>query len=869
MNNIQIPPKLAERLLSRFLREDLAEEVLGDLEEKFYADLTQRSLLRARLNYWYQVINYLRPFAIRKSRIRNTTLTIMLRHNLLVSFRNFKRFKSTFLINLIGLSTGLACVILIYLWINDELQVDAFHRYDSRLFQIMENNAIATGITTLPSTPDILAENMVREFPEIQWACGVTPYEWFGNFTIVNEDNHQKAIGQYAGEDYFKMFSYPLFLGDANHALDGKNTIVISRNLAERLFKSPENAIGKTLEVQIIGQSDLVNVTGIFENQPANSTRQFDFVLSWKLWRDISNRVGRQVNWDNHGPETYVVLKEGADAREFNHKIENYIKTKNENSNTSLFATSYSGRYLYGTYENGVQAGGRIMYIELFSAIALFILIIACINFMNLSTARASRRLKEVGIKKALGVDRKALVIQHLTESLLLTFISLVVAVFLVILFLPQFNEITGKVLSLHLGLNFLLAILVISILTGLVSGSYPALYLSRFAPAFILKGGQLRASIGELWARKGLIVFQFALSVILILSVVIVYQQVRYVQTKNLGYTKDNVIHFDIEGKVVENKQAFLAEVRNLPGVVNASSVQSIMVGHKNGTSGVSWPGKDPDEIISFEVVTVDYQLLETLGIDILKGRFFSSEYSTDSETLIFNETAISAMGLEDPVGQTVKFWGVDQQVLGVAKDFHFESLHEQIKPLIFRLAPDETLKVLVKVEGGKETETLARLEELYDQFNPGYSFDVRFLDQDYQSQYVSEQRVSALSKYFAGFAILISCLGLFGLAAFTAERRQKEIGIRKVLGSSVWSLMYLLSAEFTLLVLAGIAIALPVGYLISRSWLQDFAYAIDLNAWYFVVTALVALLLAWLTVGFQTFKSAQMNPVKSLRSE
>ncbi len=868
-NGTNSPPRLASKLLDKFLRDDLLEEVEGDLEEKYYSVLEEKSPFRAKLNYWYQVVHYIRPFAVRRGILKRVNDFSMLRHNLLLSFRNFKRYKTTFLINLLGLSTGLAGVFLIYLWISDELKVDTFHQNGPRLLQIMENSPNASGVTTMPNTPDILAENMVREFPEIEWACGVTPSEWFGNFTLISENYGQKAVGQYAGEDYFRMFSFPLIYGDESQILVEKNAIVISRNLAERLFKSTENAIGKSLEVQIIGQSDPVIVTGIFETLPSNSTKQFDFVLSWKLWQDISNRVGRQVNWDNHGPETYVVVKAGTDIDAFNHKISDYIRTKNESSTTSLFATSFSGRYLRGTYENGVQTGGRIVYIKLFSAISLFILIIACINFMNLSTARASRRLKEVGIKKAIGADRWMLVKQHLTESLLLTFISLAVAILMVFLFLPEFNGITGKHLSLHLDTDLVFTTLSITAITGLISGSYPAFYLSRFSPAFILKGGQVKSSWGELWARKGLIIFQFALSTIFILSVMVVYMQVKYVQQKNLGYAKDNVVHFDIEGKVAENKQAFLTEVRKLPGVINTSSIQSIMVGHKNGTSGVGWPGKNPEEIVNFEVVTVDYQLIETLGIEILEGRSFSEAHSMDSETLLFNEAAISAMGLENPVGQTVKFWGVDQQILGVVKDFHFESLHEQVKPLIFRLAPHETLKVMVKVDRGMEGETLIMLEELYGQFNPGYSFDFRFLDQDYQDQYVAEQRVSTLSKYFAGFAILISCLGLFGLAAFTAERRQKEIGIRKVLGSSVWRLVYLLSTDFTLLVMAGVFIALPSGYLISRSWLEDFAYAIDLNVWYFIITGLTALILAWITVGFQTLKAAKMNPVSSLRSE
>ncbi|WP_339815279.1 ABC transporter permease [uncultured Imperialibacter sp.] len=869
MNKTNTPPRLAGKLLLKLLRDDLAEEVLGDLEEKFYLTAERKSLSKARRNYWYQTLHYLRPFTIRKTQSTNSNITTMFKHNLLLSFRNFKKYKSSFFINLVGLSTGLACALLIYLWVNDELHVDKFHKNDDRLYQVMMNHQMTNELTTGPSTPDFLAENMLKEFPEIEMATGVTPSEWFGNFSLVQGSNFFKATGQFAEKDYFKMFSFPLIEGNAEQALDGIGSIAISKDLAEKIFKTAENVVGKTMEVQIINFKYPVAVTAVFENLPTNSTEHFDMVLNWKMWQNMSDLAGRQVNWGNHGPNTYLVLKEGTNIDEFNKKIAGYIKSKRETSTVTLFAAKYSDRYLHGSYENGVQAGGRIEYVRLFSIIAIFILLIACINFMNLSTAKASRRVKEVGVKKAIGADRKSLIFQYLNESILLTLFSLVVALLLVLLVLPQFNDITGKQLSLNFDLSLVAMILVITFATGLLSGSYPALYLSKFNAAFVLKGGRISTSVGQLWARKGLVVFQFAMSVILIVSVVVVYQQVNYVQSKNLGYSKENVIHFDKEGKVVENQDVFLAEIRNIPGVVNASTIQSIVVGSQNSTQGVVWEGKNPEDNIRFEVVTVNYEEIETLGIQVLEGRSFSREFGADEEGVIFNESAIKVMGMEAPLGKTVNFWGGDKRIIGIVKDFHFESLHQKVNPLVIRLEPDKTLKVMVKLEAGKEKETLERLEAFYGEFNPGYSFEYSFLDQDYQAQYIAEQRVSSLSKYFAGFAILISCLGLFGLASFTAERRLKEIGIRKILGSSVWNIVFLLTSDFTKMVGAAILIALPISYYLTSNWLQDFAYSIDLTIWYFAGAGIAAMIIAWVTVGVQTLRAARVNPADCLRYE
>jgi predicted permease len=787
----------------------------------------------------------------------------MLRHNLLLFYRNIKRYKGSFFINLIGLSTGLACALLIFLWVQDERSVDAFHENSSRLFRVMENAKKDNSIITSVESAGPVAEALAKEIPEIESAVAVAPAGWFGKFTLsTGNDNNVRAAGQHVGKDYFNMFSFPLLHGDKQRVLEDKTSIVISDELALRLFNTTGNIVGKTVDFQ--HQKQFI-VSGVFKKMPANSTEQFDFALSFEEMKDTHSWV---KNWGNTGPHIFVQVKPGTNIDQLNQKIAGFIQSHDGDSTRTLFVTPFSQNYLYGKYENGVQVGGRIEYVRLFSIIAFFILVIACINFMNLSTAKASRRVKEVGIKKAIGGSRKQLIFQYLGESLLMTFVSLITAVMLVLLFLPQYNQITGKQLHVPFDAPFIGNLLLIGLFTGLLAGSYPALYLSAFNPIVILKG-KIRNSIGEVLARKGLVVFQFMLSVVLIISVVVVYKQITFVQTKNPGYNKDNVVYFDIEGTVATNTPTFLSQIKAIPGVVNASSTSHDMVAHNYADPGFSWPGKNEKDWIFFQGVRGNYDLIETLGVAMKEGRSFSRNYGADSHAVVLNEAAVALIGLKDPVGKTIKYWGDDRQIIGVVKDFHFESLHEAVKPLYFSLQPEHAKYIMAKIEGGKERQTLVQLEAFYRKYNPGFTLNYTFLDSEYQAQYASEQRVAVLSQYFAGLAILISCLGLFGLAAFMAERRQKEIGVRKVLGATVSQIVLLLSREFMQLVLIAILIAVPLALWATNKWLQDFAYKAEIGWWLFALAALAAVLIALLTVSFQSLKAAVANPVKSLRTE
>jgi putative ABC transport system permease protein len=802
----------------------------------------------------------------------------MLKHNLLMIFRNFRRNKSSFFINLIGLSTGLACALLIYLWVNDELHVDKFHEKDRRLYEVMQNIQTPNGMQTFEYTPGPLASALVNEMPEIEYAVSVIPISFLNQRGILkNNDRSFKASGLFVSKDYFNVFSYRLIQGDKNQVLSDKNAIVISDDLAQKLFNTTENIIGRTIEWNQQGTSGHYVISGIFKNPPSNSTAQFDLLFNY----DVFLQKKPDLNlWSNSYPYTFVTLKHDEDINQLNQKIAEFLNTKFQGSRRSLFLQKYSDRYLYGKYENGVPTGGRITYIRLFSLIALLILVVACINFMNLSTARASKRMKEIGVKKTLGAGKISLMSQYLGEAMLIAFLSVIFAAMLVEFLLPQYDVITGKHLDLTPTMNLVLSIVGITLVTGLISGSYPAIYLSRLSPVATLKG-KMNGSHGELWARKGLVIFQFSISVILIVSVLVIYKQMQLIQTKNLGFNKDHIIYFEKGEEVSGDNESdarsgrglddFMLRIKSIPGVVNATNFGHLILKEHGTTTGINWEGKSPNDHTSFANLNVGYDFIETLGIEMKEGRTFSRDFGAEESTIIFNETAIKQMGLTNPVGRIVNLWGEHRRIIGVTKDFHFESLYESnAKPLFFNLSTEQSAsQIMVKLKAGMKRATIERLEKFYKEYNHGLPFEFRFLDDEYQTLYASEMRVAVLSKYFAGLAIIISCLGLFGLAAFTAERRRKEIGIRKVLGSSQFGIVHLLTNDFTKIVLASLIISLPAGYFITKHWLDSFAYRIDLSPWYFVGAGLITLLLTWTTVGVQAIKAATANPVESLRYE
>ncbi|GAB5526961.1 MAG: ABC transporter permease [Roseivirga sp.] len=859
------PPRLAQRLLGRFLKDELAEEVQGDLEEKFRQTLDTQSAYTAKRNYWYQVFNYMRPFAFKKNRSFHSNPTIMFKHNLLISYRSFLRSKSTFFINLIGLSSGLVCTLLIYLWVADELSMDAFHENDNRLYQVMRNHDVNDEIVTTTSMSGLLADELMVNYPEVASATTVWPAGFFGDEGLVSLGEKQlKAEAQYVDNQFLSIMSFPLIEGDAATALKDKKNVLISESLALRLFGSTENLLGKTIHWNEGQTSSDFIVSGLFKDVPPNSTMQFNMLLQSQIMMDNYEYM---KHWGNSNPDVFVLLKEGVLEESLNIKIEKLLQDKVKKSEATLFIQKFSDRYLHGAYENGVIAGGRIAYVRLFSIVALVILAIACINFMNLSTARAAGRLKEIGVKKALGARRKTLIAQYFTESFLITLLSALVAIGATLLLLPQFNIITGKSLLLDINTELIGWTLAIVGTTGFLAGSYPALYLSSLRTTESLKG-KLVKKFGDIWARKGLVTFQFSISVIMIMGVLVVVQQMDFIQSKNLGYERDNVIQFPNTGIEETNYQNFLTSLEAIPGVLHTSSIGHDLVGDHGETTGLSWPGKEQGQRVNFINLEMSAGFIETMGIELVMGRTFDRSRANEEKKIIFNETAIKQMGLDDPIGKTIKLWGREKEIIGVVKDFHAQSLYEPLLPTFIQAYPMLNSTV-VKIQAGTELEIITKIEASYESFTNGIPFEFRFMDADYQAMYQSEKRVSSLSQYFAVVAVIISCLGLLGLTAFTAEKRSKEIGVRKVLGAEVWRIVLLLTGDFTKMVLMALAIGLPIGYILAQQWLQDFAFGIDLSINYFMLAGLMMISIAWLTVSLQTLKAARANPVDSLRNE
>lgn len=785
----------------------------------------------------------------------------MFRTNLKIAWRNLLKDKQFTLLNVLGLSAGLACALLIFLWVNDELRFDKIFLNDNRLYKLFEQRSNREGdISYSEESSGKLSETVKQTVSGIEYAAAVAPPGWFAQNTLSANNKNIKANGQYAEKDYFNIFSFPLLDGTKNDVLAQNSSIALSDELAMKLFGTTSNLMGKPVEFD---HDTTFFVSGVFKKMPVNSSQQFDFVLSFDYFRTIRDWV---TYWRNTGPLNYVLLKPGVDVNTFNKNVREIINKNSNDTATKVAAIKFSEVYLHNKYNGNVQGGGRSSYVQLFSLLAIFILVIACINFMNLSTAKAARRLKEVGIKKVVGANRTQLVGQFLTESFLLTLGAMFCAVVIALMLLPAFNQITGKQVALDFTWQIVLAIFCITVITGFFAGSYPALYISKFNPLSVLKG-KISTSAAELLSRKGLVVFQFTLSATLIVVVVIIYQQIQYIQQADPGYNKNNLLRIAAEGNLSEKQDAFIAELKKLPGVLKTSATNHRMVGH-NFATGLGWPGQPADDNTYFEGFEGDYDFIETMGMHIKEGRSFSPSFGTDDSAIVLNEAAVNIMHLKDPVGKMVMKGGKHLQVIGVVSNFNFESMHASVKPSFLTRVP-KSGTIVASISGRNQPATINAIQRLYESFNPGFPFTFNFLDEAYQQQYESETRVSALSKYFAGLAIIISCLGLFGLAAFTAQKRRKEIGIRKVIGASTTNIATMLSKDFLVLVVISLLVAFPVSWWLMNNWLQGFAYRITISPLVFFLAGAAVLTITVITVSFQAIKAAIANPVKSLRTE
>jgi putative ABC transport system permease protein len=782
-----------------------------------------------------------------------------------VALRKIRRHKGYSVINIVGLAIGMACCILILTWVRDELSYDRFHKNADQICRVVAVDRSGGNITKASGSPSLIGPTLVEKYPEFlnfaRVQCG-----WSGYFLHYGEKNFMQMKLATVDPSFFEIFPYPFIQGNPQTALDDRYSIVLTESLAKKCFGN-DDAMGKVLQ---IGSTDF-KVTGVMEDVPKNSHLQFDYVFPAINMTEF--RSSKLDTWNYHQFSTYLFVKKKTDFRILSEKISGIVKEYLPKSKVEVFLQPLRDIHLHSKDINSWEVvypnPGNITYVYIFGLIAVCILLIGCINFMNLATARSSTRAREVGMRKVSGARRIDLIKQFIGESIILSILSLGLGILLVELLLPAFNRLSGKQLSLQYAESFLLwiSLLGIAIFAGVASGSYPALFLSALQPSKVLKASAHLASRRGGQLRKLLVVGQFVFTILLIIGTLVIYSQLHFIQNKDLGYDTDNIFTFASYGQFGRNYEAAKNELLQNPNILSVCRAFPPSPGFR-GTENVDWEGKDPTaEFMIFSDIG-DYDFIETFGIEMTEGRFYSREFPTDRDNFVVNETAIKKMGLESPIGKRFTHGGKTGVIIGVVKDYHGGSLHNPILPKVITLS-DRGFFVCVKFSPGNVSEMVAFLKEKWEKFVPGHPFRYGFLDESIAEAYEAERKIGKIFQYFTGLAILIACLGLFGLASFTAEQRTKEIGIRKILGAKVSGIFFLLSKEFAKWILVANILAWPVAYLLAKKWLQGFAYRMNLGWETFVVSAVLALAIALITVSYQAIKAAISNPVESLRYE
>lgn len=787
----------------------------------------------------------------------------MLKNFFVITVRSFFRQKFYSFINVFGLTSGLVCTLFIYLWINDEVSKNKFHTDIDHIYQIFTNIKWDGEMITWESTPGPLADEIKANIPEVSAVARISND---GDQLFQVDEKNFLERGYFADPEFFKIFSYQIIKGNSTTPLPEKSDVAISERLAQKLFPN-EDPIGKTVRVQ--NRYDQ-KVTAVFADVPDASSLKFDFIMPFEIHKQY-----REPNWDNADYNLYVKLndpKQAAAASEnMNVMVDKIIAqqdAKADKDQINFYMQPFAERYLNSTFENGVPSGGRIRYVQIFTVVAIFILVIACINFMNMATAKAVNRAKEVGVRKVIGAQRKSLIFQFIGESVAISFVSMLLAIAIVYLLLPLFNVVVAKQIVLNLFEPKFLGILALIVsVTGLLAGSYPAFFLSGYQPSQVLKGNTNKTLSGSA-LRKGLVVFQFSLTVILIACSLVVYNQIEFIRNKNLGYNRESVITFNARGGLSRQFESFKQEALQMPAIKMVSKSNSSLVQIGNQNSSVRWPGKPEDSNIFFRTVVVDYDFAETMGLTLLEGRFFKKEFN-DTASYIITKHAVEIMGLENPIGQEITQWGNPGKIVGVVDDFHGRSLHEKLDPIVLMCRPDWTGIVFIRIDGPKAQEAIAHLETLYKKYNPQYDFAYTFVDQDFEKLYDNEKVTGSLALGFTVMAIIISGLGLLGLAAYTAERKRKEISIRKTMGASVGGIVTMMSADFVKLSLIAAVIGCPAAWYFMTKFLEGYAYHTEVGWELFALTAGAVLLISLLTVVFQVAKAAIANPIDALRNE
>jgi len=785
----------------------------------------------------------------------------MLKNYLKTTIRNLWRNRTYSFLNIFGLAIGITCAGLIFLWVEDELTFDNNHIKKNELFQVMENQFYAGKIYTFASTPGPLSQGMRTEIPGV---VNSTRTSWQQNMLFSLNDKSIYENGYMADSNIFSMLTVQFVQGKQANVFKDNQSVVISEKMAKKFFGEDSNIIGKAIKVD---NKENFIVTGVVKDMPKNSSLQFDWVVPFQNYLDKNDWL---KEWGNNGIQTFAELSPNTSLAAVNKKIDGYIKTKESSSVVRLFLLSMNDWRLRNNFEEGKQTGGRIIFVRMFSVIAWIILLIACINFMNLATARSEKRAREVGVRKVLGAGKKMLIGQFIGEALFMSLLAVLFSLLLLMLLLPSFNTLVEKQLTLGLWQpSHLIALGLIVLICGLVAGSYPALYLSSFNPVYVFKGMKMKGGSAS-FVRKGLVVLQFTISIVLIVSTIIIFQQIQHVKNRDLGYNKDNLIQMNVQGDIQKKFPAVRQELLATGYVENAALSSLGMLWMGSSSSNYSWQGKDPNKKILITQDGVDPEYLPTTGLQLKYGRNFSSVAAQDSMSFIINETLAKLIGKENPVGEIIKQDTTPFRIEGVVKDFVYGNMYGKSDPLIFYCKPEWAGNIYIKLKNKSQTEAaVAKIEKVMKANNPGFPFDYQFVDAQFNRQFNTETLISKLSRVFAALAIIISCLGLFGLAAYTAERRTKEIGIRKVLGASVSRITGLLSKDFLQLVLISALIAFPLSWWAMHQWLQNYAYRITISWWVFVVAGVMAMLIALLTISFQAIRAALSNPIINLRTE
>jgi len=787
----------------------------------------------------------------------------MFKNYLRIALRGLVRHKAFSTINILGLAIGMASSILILLWVRNELSYDRWHKHAGQIYRITTS---ASGYNTAIA-PAGMVQGFKSALPVIKG--GVSVLGPRSALLAAGDHRFEESRIFYADSGLLDVFSFKLVRGDVRTALQRPDGILITGEMARKYFGS-EDPIGKVIRKD---NSSNVVVTGVLANIPSNSHLQFDFIIPMSaVEHDPQYILGL---WTNFIFYDYIRLDEHFRATPaaiagLERQMLGIFGQHNKEIKIDLRLQPLTRIHLHSNLQFDLPGNGNIQYVNIFFVVAIFILIVACINFMNLSTARSARRAKEVGLRKVIGAVRRQLVVQFLGESLLISFFSLLVALVLVGLALPSFNALAGKELTVSIwdGRMFL-TLLGISVVTGIVSGSYPALYLSGFQPVKVLKGG-LRGPAGNSLFRNALVVVQFVVSIVLLISTVVIFSQLRYIRNRNLGYEKENLLYMSMKGDMYNKKQALYDALAQDPATSKFAVTSNLPVNLISGFVDVVWPGKDPQAQIVFNVMDVDERFFEIFHMKMLGGRAFSAEYKSDSSGYILNETAARTMGMTpaSAIGQKISFRNSDGVVVGVVADFNYKPIQRTIEPMVLRLNRSGGIVVVRTRPGGTEA-AIKALGRISQRLEPAYPFSYGFLDQDLANQYKGEQQMGNIFNLFALLAVFISCLGLYGLSAYMAEQRTKEIGVRKVLGASLFNIVRLLSADFTRLIAVATIIAIPLAWWAVNQWLESFAYHVRVGWVVFLLAPLAALLVAWLTVSYESIRAGVANPVKSLRSE